>query len=72
LRAKYGSTYSPPAATGIFTDVPTSNSFAAWIEQLYYEGITGGCSTSPLMYCPGNPVTRASMAIFLVRTFNLP
>ena len=72
LRAEYGAAYSPPAATGIFADVPTSDSAAAWIEQLYNEGITGGCSTTPLMYCPANPVTRAAMAVFLVRTFNLP
>ena len=72
LRSEHGSAYTPPPAVGIFADMPTSDSAAAWIEQLYNEGITGGCSLVPLMYCPGNPVTRASMAVFLVRTFNLP
>jgi hypothetical protein len=72
LRAKHGSAYIPPAAAGIFSDVPTSDSFAPWIEQLYNDQLTSGCSTSPLMYCPGNPVTRAEMAVFLVKTFNLP
>src|SRR5207245_6287007 len=66
LRAEHGSTYAPPPATGIFSDVPASNPFAPWIEQIYAEGITGGCSTNPLMYCPGNPVTRAGMAVFLL------
>jgi CSLREA domain-containing protein len=70
LRAKHGSGYTPPAATGVFTDVPTSYWAANWIEQLAAEGITGGCGGSN--YCPDNPVTRAEMAIFLVRTFNLP
>jgi hypothetical protein len=65
--------FTPPPATGtMFNDVPVSHWAAAWIEQLATDGITGGCSTSPPMYCPENPVTRAQMAVFLVRTFNLP
>jgi hypothetical protein len=72
LLAKHGASYSPPAAAGIFADVPTSYWAASWIEQLYTEGITGGCSLSPLSYCPENSVTRAQMAKFLVLTFNLP
>jgi len=70
LRAEHGSGYAPPPATGIFGDVPASDPFAPWIEQLYNEGITSGCSVSPLLYCPGNPNTRAQMAAFLSRTFN--
>ncbi len=71
LRSKYGKSYNPPKATGIFSDVPI-NSFAAdWIEQLYKEGITTGCKKTPLMYCPESSVTRAQMAKFIVRTFGL-
>ena len=66
LRGEHGSAYVPPAATGIFGDVPASNPFAPWIEQLYHESITGGCSTNPLLYCPSNPVSRAGMAVFLL------
>jgi len=72
LKSKYGSSYSPPAvgeSTG-FGDVATNYWAAAWIKQLAAEGITGGCGAG--IYCPDNPVTRAQMAIFLVRTFNLP
>jgi hypothetical protein len=48
-------------------------SFAAdFIEDLYNRGITGGCSASPLLYCPNNPVNRGQMATFLVRTFLTP
>jgi hypothetical protein len=72
LRARHGAIYIPPPAAGIFTDVPTSYWAAAWIEQLYAEGITTGCSTSPLQYCPDNAVFRDEMAVFLVRTFYLP
>lgn len=72
LKAKYGFNYTPPAvgsSTG-FNDVPVSHWAAAWIKQLAAEGITGGCGTG--VYCPGNPVNRAEMAVFLVRTFSLP
>jgi hypothetical protein len=57
---------------GTFADVPSSNPFALYIEHFYSpHGITGGCGTSPLRYCPNSDVTRAQMAIFLVRTFGL-
>jgi Big-like domain-containing protein len=71
VRAKYGAAYQPPAATGMFADVPTSHPFARWIEQLARDGVTGGCATSPLRYCPDDPVTRGQMAVFLVRAFQL-
>jgi hypothetical protein len=71
LRAKHGASYVSPTASGtMFADVPITHPQAAWIEQLATEGITGGCGGSN--YCPTNPVTRAQMAIFLVRAFNLP
>lgn len=72
LRAKYGASYAPPSVDGFtgFNDVPTGHWAAAWIKQLATEGITGGCGTNN--YCPEDPVNRAQMAIFLVRTFNLP
>jgi hypothetical protein len=71
LRALHGAGYIPPPATGtVFADVPASDPFAPWIEQLAAEGITGGCGGGN--YCPNQAVTRAEMAVFLVRTFNLP
>ena len=46
LRAGHGSGYVPPPATGtIFADVAVTDFAADWIEQLYAEGITGGCAT---------------------------
>jgi hypothetical protein len=72
LRSKHGASYSPPAVGGStgFGDVPPDYWSGAWIKQLVAEGITAGCGTS--IYCPEAPVTRAQMAVFLVRTFNLP
>ena len=72
LRARHGSSYVPPESDGVFQDVPTEYWAADWIEQLAAEGITAGCSVSPLMYCPTTSVTRDQMAVFLVRNFNLP
>jgi hypothetical protein len=57
------------SSTG-FTDVPAGYWDAAWIKQLVAEGITTGCGAGA--YCPEAPVTRAQMAVFLVKTFNLP
>jgi len=71
LRGKYGAGYAPPAvgvSTG-FADVPTTYWAAAWIKQLVTEGITAGCGGSN--YCPGNPITRDQMAVFLSRTFGI-
>ncbi len=67
LKAKYGSAYNPPAATGVFQDVPTNYWAARWIERLAAEGITGGCSITPKLYCPTTPVTRDQMAVFLLK-----
>jgi hypothetical protein len=66
LKSKHGASYSPPPATGtVFTDVPANAFAAAWIEQLAEENITTGCGGG--RYCPGNVVTRAQMAVFLLR-----
>jgi serine protease AprX len=72
LVAEHGSGYAPPACVGVFADVACPSPFADWIEQLYAEGITGGCGSNPLTYCPGNAVTRGQMAVFLTAAFNLP
>ena len=72
LRSKYGARYKPPAVgagTG-FGDVPPTYWAAAFIKQLVTEGITAGCGNGN--YCPEAPVTRAQMAVLLVRTFSLP
>ncbi len=69
LKAKHGSAYTPPPAAGVFADVPASDGFAPWIEELAAEGITAGCGGGN--YCPDAPNTRAQMAAFLDATFQL-
>jgi hypothetical protein len=69
LRTRNGSAYVPPPATGMFSDVPASDPFAKWIEQLAREGVTGGCGSGK--FCPETAVTRGQMAVFLSKTFRL-
>ena len=60
----------PDAPSRGFTD--TGGNFAQNnIDALAAAGITAGCSTEPLRYCPNNPVTRAQMATFLARALGL-
>jgi hypothetical protein len=69
VRGGHGSSFVPPPATGtVFADVPASHPQAAYIEQLYHDGLTSGCTTTnPPNYCPGDFVSRAQMATFLIR-----
>jgi len=69
LKAEHGSTYSPPACAGTFSDVACPSLFADWIEQLAAEQITGGCGGGN--YCPSTNSTRGQMAVFVVKTFEL-
>lgn len=66
LKAEHGYAYIPPDCTGIFADVTCPSTYAAWIEQLYNEGITAGCDPTP-NFCPDDPVTRAEMAVFVLK-----
>jgi hypothetical protein len=71
VRARYGGAFVPPPATGVFADVPASNPFAAWIEKVFADGVTGGCASNPLRYCPTTLVSRGQMSVFLVANFGL-
>ena len=55
-----------------FSDVDPDGEFVAHIERLAELKVTVGCRTEPLRYCPDQSVTRAQMASFLVRAFDLP
>ena len=60
----------PPAATR-FEDVDSGRWWAPHVERLAALGITQGCEVQPARFCPHGTVTRAEMASFLVRAFNL-
>jgi hypothetical protein len=71
VRGEHGGTFVPPAATGtVFADVPASHPQAAYIEQVFRDGLTTGCATSPRRYCPSEIVSRAQMATFLIRAIH--
>ena len=73
VRSKYGRNYQPPTASGaVFQDVSSGYWAAAFIEKIYNDGITAGCASNPLRYCPESLVKRDEMAAFLARTFGLP
>ncbi len=48
------------------------HTFADDIVWAFENGITGGCSTDPPLFCPDSPVTRGQMASFLDRALDLP
>jgi hypothetical protein len=71
LVAKEGSGYSPPACAppNIFNDVPETNPFCRWIEELARRGVVSGCGGGA--YCPTDPVTREQMGVFVAVPFGL-
>ncbi len=51
-----------------FEDVPFTHWASSHIERLYHAGITTGCSNSPMLFCPNTTVSRAQMAVLLLRS----
>ena len=70
VRVVDGSDPAPVTATR-FVDVAGTHPQAAFIERFAALGITEGCETDPLSYCPDEDVSRAQMASFLARAFKL-
>jgi hypothetical protein len=69
LVAKEGLGYVPPAcATPVFGDVPATSPFCRWVEEAARRGIASGCGGGN--YCPGSPVTREQMAVFVLRALD--
>jgi reprolysin-like metallo-peptidase family M12B/all-beta uncharacterized protein/S-layer family protein len=64
--------FDPPTPTSQrFIDVPPTNVFYNFIDRMAVLNITLGCTPDHTLYCPNDSVTRAQMAAFLVRAFNL-
>jgi M6 family metalloprotease-like protein len=59
----------PPAnpPLGIMADMAIGYWATPFAETLYGRGVTAGCGTNPLRYCPGNLLTRAEIATMIVR-----
>ena len=70
IRALTGADPSP-VQDSRFSDVPSGRWWVGHVELIAQLGITAGCGTNPLRYCPERPVSRAEMATFLTQAFNL-
>ncbi|MBI3173792.1 MAG: IPT/TIG domain-containing protein [Chloroflexi bacterium] len=65
-RAVHGGNFNPGTPALTFTD--TAASFAKYfIEALRADGITAGCNPGNTQFCPGMTITRAQVAVFLLR-----
>ena len=56
-----------PAAPPVGFADTSGSVHEAHIDALYAAGVTAGCRTGPLRYCPLTETTRAQMATFLAR-----
>ena len=62
----------PPAISrSRFNDVDAAGFHARFIERMAELEVTSGCGDGS-GFCPDRTVTRAEMAVFLSKTFNLP
>jgi hypothetical protein len=59
----------PPCTTPPFADVAIGSPVCPAIQELRNRGVVSGCT--PTTYCPGNPVTRQEMALFMSSTFGI-
>jgi hypothetical protein len=67
LRGQLGSGYTPPPApwTNFVNESWVGFEWAqGWAEGMYIEGLTSGCQTSPLKFCPANQLPRVEASIF--------
>ena len=68
LVAAFDHISAPARAQGLFSDTAGfSDAAVRAMEGIRAAGVTAGCATNPLRYCPSETVTRAQMASFLTR-----
>ena len=68
LRANFGSSFAPGPSTHVFKDDWTKGTWAEpWADAMYTNGLSAGCSTSPLKYCPWDQIPREQAVIFALR-----
>ena len=61
-----------PGDSAGFVDVDDGAWWAPFVRRLAELGVTEGCSQQPARFCGDDAVTRAQMATFLARAFDLP
>lgn len=72
MRGRFGASYAAPQPTGqLFTDVDINTHWAAdWADAMYRNGLTAGCSTTELAYCPEKFNTIAEGCTFMLKIKN--
>lgn len=70
LKKIHGLSFVAPAAEGVFQDVPSVDPYAAWMEQLFREGLIDACSDVQVEICPGNEFTLEDAAKLILRLKN--
>ena len=60
-----------PVSASRFADVDAAGFYAPFIERMAELGVTKGCGDGS-GFCPDRSVTRAEMAVFLSRAYELP
>jgi hypothetical protein len=65
FRALHGVNAPPPVYQNTFADVSFNDYNAFYIQGIFDDGLTAGCNTDPLIYCPNVPVTRAQMSVLV-------
>jgi hypothetical protein len=72
LRTIYGANFSPPAATGIFSDMSIHWEETRWVEVAYQLELLEPCkSTERLRFCPYGTITRGEVAALVVHALGL-
>jgi hypothetical protein len=73
LKTQFGATYTPPACTGVFKDVPCTDPNARWIEDAFKKGYMAACIDRPTVkfFCPIQAMTRAQSAEADAKTFGI-
>jgi CSLREA domain-containing protein len=69
LRGNFGTGYIPPVAPwNTFADDWSAGTWAEkWAEGMYAAGLTAGCATGPLRYCPWDQTPRVQAVVFGLR-----
>lgn len=69
VRSNFGHAYSPPPAPWMtFDDDFSPGPWAQpWAQGMFDAGLTAGCSTTPMLFCPWEEMPRLQAAVFGLR-----
>lgn len=72
VRSILGVNEEPPAVDRVtFDDVPLGHWSHKYVEDLFSRKITTGCQVNPRKFCPFSNVSRAELAVFVIRALDI-